>query len=136
MSVQENKELFRRYHDEVVEQRNLDALDDIVAKDFVDHSLPPGSEPGPESTKAMLGQLFDAFGDAQFYLEEVNGEGDRVVGRVEISGTHTGDFMGMPPSGKSFKVPSIQIVRVEKGKFAERWIWFDQAGLMQQLGAT
>src|SRR5438270_7225926 len=118
MSVQENKELFRRFHDDVVQGRKLEALDEIVADDFVDHAAPPGSPAGADATRSMLGMLFAAFPDAEFNLEDVSGEGDRIVGRVEITGTHTGDFMGMPPTGKSFKVPSISIVRVAGGKFA------------------
>ena len=117
MSVEDNKALTRRFYDEVINQGNLDLIDELVAEDFVEHEAFPGlPTTGPEATKAALGMFLAAFPDLQFTADEMIGEGDKVVVRATMSGTHQGEFMGMPPTNKTFSVQAIDIIEIHDGK--------------------
>jgi steroid delta-isomerase-like uncharacterized protein len=133
-----NKHIVLRFDEEVWEKRNLDVLDELVAEDFVYHnpSLPVPDIPGRTAFKALLTGLLKAFPDLRTAADDVIAEGDRVVGRVTFSGTHKGDFMGVPATGKSVTWSAIVILRIADGKICEEWINADLLGLMRQLGAV
>jgi steroid delta-isomerase-like uncharacterized protein len=122
MSVQEYKEIIRRYTEEVYNQQDLDR-----ALDFVGGEL---AEQGIDHLK----QFFTAFPDSQTTILDLFGEGDRVVARLLVSGTHKGPFAGQPATGKEIEFISIRIYRFEDGKIVETWAMQDRMGLMQQLG--
>ena len=133
---EENKALIRRFFEEVWNEQNLDAIDELVAADQVDHSLPPGLPPGREGAKAFVGMYLSAFPDTRMTIEDIVAEGDRVVTRWSATGTHTGELMGIPATGKQVTVTGLDINRYSGGKSVEHWGQFDQMGMMQQLGVV
>lgn len=133
-STDTNKALVRRYIDEV-NRMNLDALDELVAADYVDHNGLPGMPPGREGLKLAYGLFSAAFPDVYFTLEDLVAEGDRVAARGTVRGTHRGDFFGLPATGKQATWTGIHIFRLADGQAVEGWLELDQLSLMQQLGA-
>ena len=135
MSAEENKAIARRAY-EIFSSGNLEALQEVIAPDLVDHNAAPGQAPGIEGTRQVLGMLRAAFPDLRLTPEDLIAEGDRVVARLMVTGTHQGEFQGLPPTGKQVTMSGIEIVRLAGGKAVERWGEFDILGLLQQLGAV
>lgn len=133
MSTDTDKQLARRIYDEVLNKRNLAALDEMVKSDYIEHDPLPGQGTGLQGIKDRFRMLLDALG-VRFKLEDVVAEGDRVVVRWINTGRHVGEFLGIPPSGRSFSIPGIDIYRVEDGKLAEHWHVVDNLAMLQQLG--
>ena len=130
MSVEDNKALARRFYNEVINGGNLDLIDELVSEDFVEHEVFPGlPTPGPEAPKAALVMLMAAFPDLQMAADDMIAEGDKVVVRITMSGTHKGEFMGIPPTNKGFKVQVIDIIEVRDGKATAHWGQTDQAAI-------
>jgi steroid delta-isomerase-like uncharacterized protein len=133
MSTEENKALILRMYEEVHNKGNLDVLDEITATDFIDHNLAPGLPSGLDGAKQLFTMFHSAFPDFHVTVEDMIAEEDKVVSRLTMGGTHKGEFMGIPPTGKEVSVEVIDILRINNGKAVERWGIFDQLGLMQQL---
>ena len=133
MSTEENKAIVRKYR-AANNQNKLDALDAIVAQDLISHSALPGLPPGLAGGKAAHQFFMGAFPDTQTTTEDLIAEGDKVMERYTARGTHKGEFMGAPPTGKKFAVESIVIYRFANGKIVEMWGLNDSQGLMTQLG--
>jgi steroid delta-isomerase-like uncharacterized protein len=134
MTVEENKAIVTRYVDEVNKQ-NYAAFDELVVEDYVDHDPIPGQEPGREGLKKAYVIFSSAFPDITFIFEDVFGEGDLVVGRGVIYGTHKGVFLGIPPTNKRVRYTGTRLFRVRDGRVSEGWINLDLLTVMQQLGA-
>ena len=134
MSTEENKALTHRLY-EAFNKSGTAALDQYCAPDFVDHGLPPGVPPTLEGAKMFLGMFFKAFPDIHITAEDMIADGDKVVAHAWFSGTHQGEFQGMPPTGKPVKVEAFDMLRIAGGKFVEHWGVLDALGMMQQLGA-
>ena len=134
MSANENKTRVRSLYEQVFNQKNLAAIDDYFASTVVDHSLPPGVPGGIEGVRLTIGMFLGAFPDLHLTVEDSIAEGDRVVSRWMLRGTHQGASLGMPPTGKHVTMPGISIVRMEDGKAVENWVIFDQMVMLQQLG--
>jgi steroid delta-isomerase-like uncharacterized protein len=134
MSTEENKVLALRFVEEVINQGKMATIDELIAADAVDHSLPPGIPPAREGVKLFLGMIRAAFPDIHETVEDTLAEGDRVVTRSTWRGTHQGAFLGIAPTGKQVSVTAIDISRVAAGKFVEHWQTADNLGLLQQLG--
>ena len=111
-----------------------DLAEQSVTADFVDHEAPPGTPTGPEGANAVLRWLPGAFGDLSYEILDAFADGDRVAMRVATRGTHTGEFMGRPATGRQFDIESIHIYRIEHGKVAEHWAKRDDVGLAHQIG--
>lgn len=133
MSTEENKANIRQFYEEVWNQGNLAAVDELTAADFVDQGLLPPVH-GLEALKQYVGMYRAAFPDAHFTIEDMIADGDKIVVRFTATGTQHGDFMGIPPTGKHVTVTGISITRLEKGKVVEGWSSFDALGMLQQLG--
>ena len=132
---EQNKALVRRAVEEVWNGRNFANLSAFVASDIVIHAtLPEGKIHGPEGIQHFYGALHNAFPDLHFTIEDQIAEGDRVVTRWTATGTHTGAFQGIPPTGTRFKLSGIDIDRIAGGKVVECWPNADELGLLQQLG--
>lgn len=131
---EKNKAVMRRTI-EILNAHNLDALEEVIATNLVEHNTPPGQDPGLEGVKQQLSMALAAFPDFQFTLDDLIAEGDKVVARGRMTGTHQGEFMGIPATGKQVSQRGTQIVRIAKGKVVESWMEVDNLGLMQQLGA-
>jgi steroid delta-isomerase-like uncharacterized protein len=135
MSTQTNKILVGRFYEEVFNERNLDAIDALVARDTVDHGAFPGQAPGAAGVKQTCGMILAAFPDLHLTVEDQVAEGDRVVTRWTARGTHGGAFMGIASTGKPVSTTGIGIDRVAASQLAETWMQWDSLGLLQQLGA-
>ncbi len=136
MSTEHNKALVRRLVDEIFNRGNVGAADELMAPDFVEHEeLPPGVPSGRDGVKHMTVMLRSAFPDFRATIEDMMAEGDKVVLRMTWTGTHQGEFMGIPPTGRSVSFGVIDIIRIAEGKFVEHWGQMDNMALMQQLGA-
>lgn len=134
MSSEENKALMGRFLEEVFNKKNLAAIDEFIAPDQVDHTLPAFLPSTPEGTKRAIDMFLKAFPDVQLTVEDMVAEGDRVVTRYTSRGSQKGAFMGIPPTGKQMTVSSIIIARFADGKIVEEWGLDDQMGMLQQLG--
>ena len=130
---QQNAMLARRIIEEVYNQGNLAIVDELVAGDFVIHSRSEDVH-GPAGAKQLVAALRAAFPDLYITIEDQIADGDRVVTRWTARGTHTGEFQGIPPTGKPGKMTGIDIDRVADGKIVECWVNSDDLGLLQQLG--
>ena len=133
MSTEDNKAIVRKYR-AAHNQNNLDALDAIVAQDVISHAALPGLPPGLAGGK-MAHQIFlGSFSDLQTATEDLIAEGDKVVERYLTRGMHTGDFMGAPPTGKTFAAETMVIYRLANGRIVETWGLNDVQAVMMQLG--
>jgi predicted ester cyclase len=128
MATEENKAIARRFFIEAMNGKNLDIIDGLFATNYQAH--PPGAA-------APLNRMFLAgFPDLHISFEDEIAEGDMVVLRMTVRGTHQGDFMGMPPTGKQVTWTGMSMSRVAGGKIVEQWGEQDLLGLLQQLGTT
>ena len=134
MSTDQNKALISKMFDEVMNKRNFSELEGISAPEFVNHGMPSG-KPGPEGFKEIIMMFIDAFPDMQISIEQLVGDGDMVATRGSWKGTHRGDFMGLPATGKEATVTYQDMWKIQNGKCLENWVDMDIAGLMRQLGA-
>src|SRR4028118_178354 len=134
VSAEDNKALVRRFVDEVQSAGNIDLIDEICSSEFVNHSTPPGTPPDCQGIKILTAMFRGAFPDSYFTVEDMVAEGDKVVTRKTFHGTHEGEFMGIPPSGRSVSMGLIDIVRISEGRVVEHWSEGDSLGMMQQLG--
>ncbi|WP_306052509.1 ester cyclase [Natronococcus wangiae] len=131
----ENKEIARKYPEEVISEGNLDLIDEIIADDYVEHnSAAPEPLRGPDEVKEYVSMLQTGFPDIHCGVEDLIAEGDMVVRRDRATGTHEGEFMGIEPTGKEAVVEGNHIHRIEDGQIVESWAQNDVMGLMQQLG--
>jgi steroid delta-isomerase-like uncharacterized protein len=134
MSSKQNKGIVRHRVEEIFNKKNLDYIDVFYASDVVDHSAPPGLPPGIEGYRLKIGSFVAAFPDLNISYEDLISEGNKVSGRYTPTGTHQGDFAGIPPTGKQVKVSGMDILRLKDDKIAEHWTEMDTLGMMQQLG--
>jgi len=114
----------------------LDKLDQWVVPDYVEHDPVPGQKPGREGLKEAYTMFNSPFPDLDFLFEDVIAEGDLVVGRGVISGTHKGEFFGVPPTGKKVHWTGTRLFKLEDGKITDGWVNIDMLGLMQQMGVV
>jgi steroid delta-isomerase-like uncharacterized protein len=126
-------ELVRRFHEELLAARDPALVDSFFGEGFVSHNMPPGLPQGREGVKRFFEMFRDAFPDVTVEIDELVADGDRVAAATTFTGTHTGELMGMPPTGRSVAVTGIDIVRVEDGRIVEHRGLTDIAGLMRQL---
>ncbi|MCB1909702.1 MAG: ester cyclase [Rhodocyclaceae bacterium] len=122
---------------EVVFNRgDTEAADGYFEPSLVDHAPWPDQPATVAGFKAGLAELRSSFPDLRMVLERTVVEGDLVVGHCTMSGTHLGEFMGAAPSGRTFSVEAIDIVRMRDGRIAEHWGVVDEAGIARQLGLS
>ena len=134
-----NKKLIKRFVEELWNQRKLAVADDIFDNECYTIQLrsgePPIQEPrGPEVIKAHVKEWLAGFPDLQFIIEQMIAEGDRVSSLLLMEGTHTGQWLGIPPSGKRISIRMMTIHRIQNGKIVADWVIVESLGLFQQLG--
>jgi steroid delta-isomerase-like uncharacterized protein len=135
MSTEENKAIVRQMVEEIFNQGDMSRADELLAPDFVEHEeLPPGIPPGPEAPKQMFTMLHTAFPDFKATINDIIAEGDKVVVYMTWTGTQRGEFMGIPPTGKSISIGVLDILRIAGGQVAEHWGLMDRMAMMEQLG--
>lgn len=133
-----NKALIRRWYHQVWDAGQLHLADELFAPSFVSHQLhnPPNLPRGPEGARQVVNLYRHALPDAHHTIEEQLLDGDKVVTRWTMRGTHKGDLFGIPATGKRATVSGISIERVLNGQITESWFDLDLLGLMQQIGAV
>ncbi|HKZ86047.1 MAG TPA: ester cyclase [Anaerolineae bacterium] len=134
MSREENKGIVRRYQD-ALNRNDLDALDEVVAADIRMPDILPGFPQGIEGAKQIQRLTVAGVPDWRVTIVDLIAEGDRVAARITMTGTQTGEFFGIPPSGRTFRITGIYIARIANGKIVEHRGVEDALGLMRQLGA-
>ena len=133
MPAEENKAIFRRYVEEVPYQGNLEVADEIFGRYLAHQSDGSTLERGPEDVKRFTEEYRSAFPDWRISIDEQIAEGDKVVNRVTLRGTHQRQFRDMAPTGKEVELKAVTIFRFsEEGKVVETWDYFDQLKLMRQ----
>ena len=133
MSIEANKETVARFYETVLNGGDLGVLEQIATPDYMEHDPLPGQGTELEGLRDRVQAIASAFGQ-RFTVEDLIAEGDRVVVRWTGSGTHVGEFMGIPPTGRSFTIAGIDVYRMADGKMAEHWHVVDQLALLGQLG--
>lgn len=124
----------RRLYD-LINAGDVDGFDEVMAADFVEHEQAPGLAPTREGTMEFFRAYIAAFPDLRFDPQDMLSSGDKVVTRARVTGTHEGEFEGLPPTGKGIDVQLIDIVRFgDDGLAHEHWGIFDALAMMQQLG--
>ena len=131
---EQNKALVMRFYEEVFNGRNVNAVDDICARDFVDHNAMPGQGPGTQGLKEMFALYLTAFPDMKTTVEEMVAERDLVVTRFSVEATHKGELFGAPPTGKRVRSHGIDMLRIRDGKVAEAWHQGDDLVVLMQIG--
>jgi steroid delta-isomerase-like uncharacterized protein len=135
MSLEENKELVRRIYDELWNERKLEVAEELIAQNAVNYDTGLLPQPfGPEEMKGTVRMVTVGFPDNHHEVQEMIAEGDKVVVRCTLTGTHEGEFMGILPTGRSIEVSEIHVYRLEDGKAVEHRVGRDDLGAMCQLG--
>ena len=134
--TQPNKDLVREFHSGIW-TGDMDLFDKHVAADYVGHDPNvPDDLRGPEEFREYIGGLRAAMSDIDHTIEDLFGEGDRVVVRGRLTARHTGEMMGIPPTDREVSVDETIVYRLEDGKVAETWAAVDTLGMLEQLGAV
>ncbi len=133
MSTEANKRQIRRYYEEVLNGRNIALLDQLAVPDYDEHSPFPGQPNGLEGLKARVGAIVAAFHPV-FTLHQLVGDGETVVAYWTNTGTHTGEFMGIPPSGRTVTISGADTHRLRDDRMAEHWHVIEELQMLQQLG--
>jgi steroid delta-isomerase-like uncharacterized protein len=136
MTPDTNKLVMRRFT-EFINTASEKLASELIAPDAIFH-VPGRSEPmrGPAGYLAIIGMMRGGFPDIQWTLEEMIAEGDKVAARFTMRGTHSGTFLGVPPTGKAIAVQAMNIYRLREGHFIEEHGQPDMLGLLQQIGAV
>lgn len=133
MSTEQNKNIVRRYQ-EIYNRNELDSLREVVAENVLTPKIMPGLKSGLEGAKQVHAITLIGMPDWHTAIEELIAEGDKVVARITMTGTHTGDFWGIAATGKRVEFTGIYIVSIVAGKIVEHWGEEDGVSLLQQLG--
>ena len=133
MSIEENKTIVHRYQ-EIYNSNDLDRLAEVVSDDVLTPNIMPGIPTGLEGAKAAHRLMLAGFPDYETVIEDIFAEGDKVAARITMTGTNTGEFMGIPATGKRVEFTGIYIARIANGKIVEHWGEEDSVSLLQQLG--
>ena len=134
MSTEQNKEIVRRYLLAVWGQWDFEAEKETVAEDLIDHNAAPGLPSGRTGHHQFLAACQHAFPHFDVKIKELFAEEDKVAYQWTAVGTHEGEFMGIPATGKEVTITGSDIVRIADGKIAETWHVENTLELMQQLG--
>jgi steroid delta-isomerase-like uncharacterized protein len=131
----ENKDLIRRYQ-EAYNSNDLDVLDEMLAPDWTTNNWPVGVPQSIEQAKQFHNDVaLQVFPDMQFVTQDLFAEGDRVAQRHLLRGTHKGEFMGLPPTGRVIETGGVSIFRIADSRIVEHWAFADELGFFHQIGA-
>lgn len=137
MSAEGNKSIVRRYYEEVYNQKNDALIHDLFAPDFGDsHEPEQHGLHGPRLAKHIVDYERSVFPDIHFAVTHMVAEGDDVVVHLRVSGTHQGEFRGIPASGKYMTFTAVECLRVKDSKITQIvWELYDRHSMLQQMGA-
>jgi steroid delta-isomerase-like uncharacterized protein len=134
MSLEDNKAIVRAHVAALFNQHRVAQTDEFFAQDYLDHAPLPGQAPGLAGAKQKWMSYLTAVPDLRATIEDMVAEGDKVAVRWTVQGTHRGELLGIPPTGKHVRFSGISIYRLAVGKIAEQWEQWDRLPLLQQLG--
>jgi steroid delta-isomerase-like uncharacterized protein len=134
MSVEEQNAVIQRWL-EAWNRQDLDAVEDLLASNYVRHDANFPDVDGPTAQLEFIAAVFRAFPDLHVQAEQLIAQDDHVAVRVSLGGTHQGDFVGVPATGRKVRFESMEVFRLDGGKVAEQWVVMNALGLFQQLGA-
>lgn len=139
MSLEENKAIVRRFYEELWNKRNLSVADEIIAPECVTHQLQSGAisvavPRSPEAVKQHVNEWLTGFPDLRFEVQQMIAEEDLVTSRSMMSGTHTGAWLGIAPTGKEVSIRLMVTQRIADGRIVEDWVLVEALGFFQQLG--
>jgi steroid delta-isomerase-like uncharacterized protein len=134
MSLEDNKAIMRAHVEALFNQHRVDQTDEFFTQDYLDHAPLPGQAAGLAGAKQKWATYLTAVPDMRATIEDMVGEGDRLAVRWTVQGTHRGELLGIPPTGKPVRFSGISIYRLAAGKIAEQWEQWDRLPLLQQLG--
>ena len=133
-TAEQNKAVVIRFNKEFVEQGKYEVFDELVAADVINHAAPPNSPNGPESMLHFLKNVLQAgFPDLKVEILDQIAERDKVTTRKVFHATHTGEFMGIPPTNKRVEIKVIDIIRLHNGKYVEHWGMSNFAEIVREL---
>lgn len=127
------EDLVRRLHGELLASRDLDRLGDYFAEEFTSHNMPPGLPQGIDGVRAFFQVFLDGLSEIEVTVDELVADGDRVAVATTTSGVHSGDLLGVAPSGRRISVTGIDMVRVDGDRIVEHRGLTDTVGLLRQL---
>jgi steroid delta-isomerase-like uncharacterized protein len=135
MPAHDAKAAIRRWV-EAWNTQDLDAAEELLAPEFVRHDANLPDVVGPQAERQLIAANLAAFPDLHFEIEQLIAEGDLVTARYLVQGTHRGEFLGIPGTGRPVAIQAVESYRLAGGKLAEQWVVMDALGLLQQLGAV
>ncbi len=130
-----NKAQVMKFYTEVLDNKNMKMIDELIAPNAIDHQLPPGYPAGIEGVRKMLNEYLTAFPDMKNSIDYILCDSDKVAIGTTMTGTQTGAMMGMQASGKKVNVQGVDVIRLVDGKMVEHWGFAEEMKMMQQLGA-
>ena len=131
-----NKALLRRFYKEVYIDWDMAMVDEVLSPRFTSHDWPNDGRNGPQAFREYYTAIRSAVPDARYEVDDLIAEGNRVVVRWRLLGTHKGDFRGIAPTGLPITLKGIAIYRVDDGKLMERWVVSDLHGLLEEIGTS
>jgi steroid delta-isomerase-like uncharacterized protein len=134
MNTADIKKLNQYFYDEVFRRQHVDAIDELLTDDFVEHIPAPGQAPDRQGAKKFISHMLQAFPDLDYDVKSEIAEGDMLAIVGVMKGTHSGEFLGVPGSGRKANVTVMETSRVRDGKFSDHWGLVDVPTLMQQVG--
>jgi steroid delta-isomerase-like uncharacterized protein len=134
LRIETNKVIARRMIEEVFERGDDEAIDELIADDFTPHDWAKAGT-GKSAVRDAVTRASAGLTDAHITVNDVIGEDDKVAVRVTSTATQTGEFMGLKPTGKTYTIEEIHILRIQDGKVVEHWHQGDWLGMLRQLGA-
>ena len=135
MPAEDPRAVIRRWV-EAWNAQDLDAAEELLAPEFVRHDANLPDVLGPQAERQLIAGNLAAFPNLHFEIEQLIAEGDLVAARYRVQGTHQGDFLGIPGTGRPVTIQAVESYRLAGGKLAEQWVVMDALGLLQQLGAV
>ena len=133
MTIEQNKALVRRFIDDIFVGGRTEAVDELLTDDFVGHTWPSTGD-GKRDLRQAMERVSKGLTDPRFTIEDMIAEGDLVAVRLTAGATQSGEFMGMPATGKRYEIGEIHIFQVKAGRISDHWHQFDQMAMMRQLG--
>jgi predicted ester cyclase len=128
------KAVFKTLIEVEIGRKQFELTEQLVHPEFFDHTNPPGMQHGIDGHRAIVNLFHSAFSNMDWHCDDLIAEGDKVVARTTFTATHTGDFFGIPPTGKEVAIAGVHIARLKDGKVVEHWGSNDDLGMMRQLG--
>src|SRR5262245_52353590 len=137
MNTERTVEVVVRYFEEVWNEGRLDVLDEIIAPDYLNHSSSiPNSRPGPDDVKRIVRAIRAGIAELHYELLDIVATPDKAAAYLRVTGTHTGELFGIPPTGKPIDVRQMQIEWIRDGRIWQHWRITDELALMRQIGVV